>query len=189
MVGLIPNLLLKLVEANGGAAAVAAVKDRAEIPSERTYPFTCFCEEEEWQRLFAASCDVLQLSRDEAEQVFASFFCQDVLVRWPAWFEMASGAREFLLRQPEIHNSFRTSLSDPAQRDAVSQKFHISEADGELVTRYSSPNGLCAFYKSAALWIIDHYGERATIEEPLCTKRGDDYCEIHIRWPQNGETR
>ncbi len=47
---------------------------------------------------------------------------------------------------------------------------------------YRSPNQLCGLYTATARWIINHYGDDASIEETKCLKQGDSECEIRIRW-------
>ncbi len=186
MLGLVPNLLLKLVETKGGPEAVAKVKLSAGVSPDQKYPFSSFCSDEEWQRLFSSTCDVLEISGEEAEDVYADFFLGDALKRWPKWFEMSTTAREFLERQPSIHNSFCTGLKDPVLRKGVTDKFRIEECADELIMHYNSPNHHCGLYKSLVRWITDYYGECVTISEPCCAKRGDDHCEIHVRWETNG---
>ena len=107
---------------------------------------------------------------------------KDGQTRWPMWFKMAKNAREFLVRQPKIHNGFATSQQDPALRSAIDDKFEVEERNGELVVHYRSPNQLCGLYMALARWIINHYGDNAVVEEASCAKNGASQCEIHVRW-------
>ena len=182
MVGLIPKLLLDLVEAEADEDAVAEVKRRARVPQDMIYRLDRAYDDEEWRRLLAATCEVLQLTPEQAETVFADYFCEDCFQRWPAWFEMSSSSREYLERQPKIHTGFATGIEDPEARKCVIDKFHLEKLDQEVVVYYRSPNQLCGLYRAVARRIIDHYGDEATIEETRCLKRGDTECEIHVRW-------
>jgi len=184
MVGLIQRKLLELVESLGGPAAVAEVRRRTGIPEERFFRVDEAYDDREWQLLLANSCEVLGIRRSEAEEAYADFVCRGFLQRFPTWFRISRNARQFLERQPAIHNSFATSVRDPAARQAIHDKFRLDKTDDELVVHYRSPNRLCGLYQAAARWLIDHYGDDATVTESNCMKRGDNECEIHVRWNQ-----
>ena len=189
MIGLIQKVLLDLVEKAGGREAVLEVKRRAEVPADKSFRLDVAYSDDEFRRLFAATCDVLRVTPQQACVAYADAFGRDALVRFPAWFAMCKTGRQFLEKQPLIHNAFATGLADPAARKAVTDKFQVTSLGDELVTRYRSPNRLCALYKALAQWMLDHYGDRATIDEPRCLLRGDDECEIRLRWAPDEETR
>lgn len=182
MVGLIHKMLLDLVEAAAGADAVPEVKRKAGIDESKVFKLDEVYEDAEWQRLLAATCKTLNLSPEDAEAAFADHFFEDALGRWPMWFKMAKTGREFLERQPDIHNNFARSMELPEHRENIGAKFRVDKEDHELVTHYRSPNQLCGLYTALARRILDHYGDEASIEETSCIKNGDDECEIHIRW-------
>lgn len=186
MVGLIHRALFSLIESTAGHDAVAEVKRRANVPEDQAFLADVAYDNAEWQRLFANACDVLGLSQSQAETAFADFFGHDALLRWPTWFEKSHNAREFLERQPNIHRSIATAVRNPATRKEIAHKFNLEKRDQELVMHYRSPNQLCGLYIALAKWIINHYGDQATIEETRCLKQGDPECEIHIRWSPPG---
>ncbi|MCH7988964.1 MAG: heme NO-binding domain-containing protein [Planctomycetes bacterium] len=182
MVGLIPKLLLDLIESTATLDAVKEVKRLAGVPPDKKYSISETYDDDEWQRLLAATCDVLQISPEQAEEAFAEFFFKDSLKRWPTWFQISKNARELLERQPIIHNGFATSMQNPNDRKAINEKFRLESFDKELVMHYCSPNRLCGLYKALARRILDHYGDQATLRETRCLKKGDSACEIHICW-------
>ena len=182
MVGLIQKLLLALIESTATIDAVKEVKRRAGVPPDKEYSISGTYDDEEWQRLLAATCDVLKISPEQAEEAFAEFFYKDSLKSWPTWFQISKSAQELLERQPRIHNGFATSMQNPEERQAINEKFHLETFNKELVMHYRFPNRLCGLYKALALRIIDHYGDQATLRETLCLKKGDSACEIHICW-------
>lgn len=184
MVGLIQKVLFDLIGEVAGPAAVAEVRRLAGIPEDLRFRLDTVYPDDEWQRLLAATGQVLGKSQDELEVAYAGFFGRDALRRWPVWFEMSANARQFLERQQTIHNTFATGMRDADARSGIRDKFRLEGRPGELVTHYRSPNQLCGLYKALAQWVLDHYREQATIEETRCTKRGDTECEIHIRWPE-----
>lgn len=184
MVGLIQKVLHDLALQRGGAQAVARIYEAAGVPPDRNFRIDTVYPDDEWQRLLVAACEVLQLGPEAFENAYAEQFGSDALRRWPAWFKMSRSARELLERQPIIHNTFATGVRDPDARRDIRDKFRLEQRPDELVTHYRSPNELCGLYKALARWVLRHYGESATIDEPLCLKRGDPECEIHIRWNQ-----
>jgi hypothetical protein len=186
VVGLIQKVLFDLLGEVGGPAAVAEVGRRAGIPEDRRFRLDAVYPDEEWQRLLAATCEVLGKSQDEVEVIYADYFGRDALRRWPVWFEMSANARQFLERQQTIHNTFATGMRDAGARANINDKFRLEKGERELITHYRSPNQLCGLYKGLAHWVLRHYKEDAHIEETRCTKRGDAECEIHIRWPEPG---
>ena len=182
MVGLVQKLLFDMIESSAGEDAACEVRRRAEIPQDKVFHINVVYDDAEWRRLFAATLDVLNLTQEQAEEAYADFFLKDGQTRWPMWFKMAKNAREFLLRQPKIHNGFATSQQDPALRSAIDDKFEVEERDGELVVHYRSPNQLCGLYMALARCVINHYGDNAIVEEACCAKNGASECEIHVRW-------
>lgn len=182
MVGLIQKILFDMVESTAGADAVVEVRRRAGVPADKEFRIDEDYDDEEWRRLLAAACGVLDVTQEQAEKVYADFFFKDMLQRWPMWFQMSKNAREFLERQPRIHNGFATGVQDPEARRSINDKFELEKCNGELVMHYRSPNELCGLYKALARLIINHYGDQASVEETRCLKRGDAECELHIRW-------
>ena len=182
MVGLIQKLLLDMIESTATIDAVLEVKRRAGVPPDKEYSISKTYADEEWQRLLAATCDVLKITPEQAEEAFAEFFYKDALKRWPTWFQISKNARELLERQPRIHNGFATSMQKSEERQAINDKFHLETFNKELVVHYCSPNRLCGLYKALARRILDHYGDQATLRETRCLKKGDSACEIHICW-------
>ena len=183
MLGLIPKILIDLVEAHGPDGAVARVKELAGLPEDRRYRLDTVYTDAEWQKLLAAACEVLGVTAEQAEVLYADVFARDALRRWPMWFKMSANAREFLERQQTIHNAFATGVRDAEARRGIQDKFRLEKHPNELVVHYRSPNQLCGLYRALARWIVDFYKEEALIEELRCTKNGDDECELHVRWP------
>lgn len=182
MMGLIHRLLFAMVEESTGTAGVREVKKLAAIPEDRDFRIDETYEDEEWRRLLDAACEVLSVNQAEAEVAFADCFYRDSLERWPTWFEISSSAREFLERQPAIHNGFATGVTDPKMRRQIIDKFRLEKRADKLIVRYRSPNRLCGLYIALGRKIIEHYGDKAVIDEHRCQRQGDTECEIHIVW-------
>lgn len=176
MLGYPLKLLLNAIESRYGHEAVVHTLAEAGLPSDRVYRLNEPYADSEAQRLTAAAAQ-----RISVEDIAEAFF-KDTLARFPTWFEMCKTSRQFLEMQPEIHNTFGLGLQRPEERDAVRDKFRLEKLDDELVVHYRSPNRLCDMYKAIARHVFLHYQDQATIDEPLCMKRGDEECELRIRW-------
>jgi hypothetical protein len=170
------KLLLKAIERRHGHEAVVQTMAEAGVPADRVFRLNEPYAESEAQRLTIAASQ-----RITVDDIAEAFFT-DTLVRFPTWYEMCKTSRQFLEMQPEIHNTFAVGLQRPEERDAVRDKFRLEKLKDELVVHYRSPNQLCDMYKAIAQRVFQHYKDNATIDEPRCMKRGDDDCEMRIRW-------
>lgn len=184
VVGLIPKLLLKLIESVGGPDTVAKVLQRADLPPNRHYAMNRVYPCEEWRRLYAATLAVLDIDEGQAEALYAEFFVQDALLRFPKWFEMCRNSYDFLCLQPKIHNVFATGLQSPPERRTFQDKFRTTVAPNRLLTEYRSPNRLCGLYTKLARRIALHYGDEISVEELQCAKGGAECCRIEVTWQE-----
>lgn len=183
MVGLIQKTMIDLIEEKGGAAAVAAVREKAAIPVDRVFRIGDVYPDDEFQRLLAATCEVLNVKAEQAFDAFAEVFFKDATVRFGKWFDLAKNSHQFLIFQTTIHNTFASGVVDPKERRAVQDKTSVEQiSDRYIVTHYRSPNKLCGLYKSLGGWVARYYGDEITIDEATCMLRGDDACEIHVKW-------
>lgn len=182
MVGLIQRLLLELVQQELGDDGLKRVLAQAGIPSDREFRIDTSYSDEEFQRLLQATMSQTGLDQDQLEKRYASYFLADAQRRWPMWFKMSGSAREFLLRQPKIHNGFASSMKNEEDRSRINDKFHFEEHPHHLVVHYRSPNHLCGLFKYLVMEVLELYGETACIDESLCMKQGDDECCISVSW-------
>lgn len=188
MVGLIQKLLCDMILIAADAATLEKIKQDAGIESDRVFHLNQVYSDEEWQRLFASTLKIMNLTEDQAIDIYADYFAKDALKRFPTWFVMCKNSYEFLLIQPTIHNCFATGVTEADGElrkqicKGITDKFHVDKQAMKIVTHYRSPNQLCSLYIALAKWMIAHYQDTAIIEEKKCTKRGDDECEIVIQW-------
>ena len=182
MVGLIHNVLFNMLTGLAGEDATTQIRESAGVAHDREFRIDENYDDAEFRRVLAAAREQLGLTRAQAEAAFAKAFYEDSLVRWPTWFAISKNARDFLKRQPTIHNGFATGVSDPAARPIIRDKFRQEEREDRLVVHYKSPNMLCGVFVELAKCILAHYDETATIEQTKCLHNGDDACEIHVIW-------
>ena len=96
--------------------------------------------------------------------------------RYPQLFTPHDTTRSFVLTLNDIIHPEVRKLYPGA--DVPEFDFDVR---GELlVMGYHSPRKLCSFAEGLLRGAADHYGERLTIEQPLCMKRGDEHCVLEI---------
>ncbi len=182
MVGVIHQLFFAFVEKNFGAPAVAEVKRRAGLAAGQEYRMDAAYSDEEWQRIVGAAVELSGLPAEKAELAFAKYCGEQLSVKMAGFFKGSTSARDFLKKQPSIHNMMASSVRDAEAKKKISDKFRLEEANGETVMHYVSPNRHCTLYRGLAEWVAEYYRERIAIEEPRCQKRGDPECEIHVKY-------
>lgn len=99
--------------------------------------------------------------------------------RYPAFFEMPSSTRNFLLSVNEIiHPEVRKLYSG-----AGCPHFRFSQpAGGALVIGYDSARKLCHLAEGFIDGAAAHYGERVEIEHRTCMHHGAPSCELAVTW-------
>lgn len=182
MVGLIHRLLLEMLHPMVGAEGITRILQQAGIPADTEFRLDTNYPEAEFDGLLQAILDETGLPQPQLEQIYARFFLADAKKRWPTWFSMSANGREFLLRQPKIHNGFASAMLNEADRSRINDKFMFEEGDSAITVHYRSPHRLCGLFKCLAQEVLDHYQEQARISESLCLKQGDRECCIHIAW-------
>ena len=185
MIGLIHTILLGCVEELLGEEGVDNTLLRAGMPEDMFFRMDTVYPDDEWQRLFNSAVVELGVSNEEAEIQVADFFYRDAYKRWPKWFQMSHSTREFLLRQPKIHNGFAAGVEDIQDRQRINDKFRLIDAadSGSVVIYYQSPNRLCGLYKALARCLMAHYQDPGEIKESTCMHKGDKECCIQVSWP------
>ncbi|WP_022698504.1 heme NO-binding domain-containing protein [Euryhalocaulis caribicus] len=183
MIGLIQLVLLDLVEQAGGKDKLAEVRRRGGLPDDFEFRIDTDYPDEEARALIGHACDVLELTPQQAYDAYAVHFLKDVQSRFPVFFAMAPTARDFLKRQPTIHNSMGSGVTGGDSR--LGDKFGVTETEDGLITHYQSENRLARLYMSLARALLDHYGETAEVEALDDPDSAD--CRVAIRWAGAGE--
>lgn len=182
MLGLIPKLLFDMVKEIAGEDTLENIRKKSDLESGATFKIHENCPDSQWQKTFKATLEVLNLSQEQAEEAFADYFIKDAIKRWPMWFSMAKDSRDFLMRQPSIHQQLVINTHDKEYVEISNKKFDIEMTDNELVCIYNSVNHHCYLYKALAHKIVDHYNEKAEINIEQCKNDGHPHCQIRIRW-------
>lgn len=180
MIGLIQKVLMDLVHDQGGDAAVTAVLRLAGVPEDRSFRMDTDYADEECLKLVEAAAQHFQLDESTLYELYADAFIRESRERFPTFYRMAPNARDFLRRQPAIHDGMATALQDAEARDRVVNKFSLSEDDKDLVVDYTSPNRLCSLYQALFHRVLQEYGDTGDITVEQCRKRGDACCRFRL---------
>ena len=184
MIGLIQHTLLHMLDNSGVAGARAEVLRRVGLPEDTHFRIDTDYDDLQADALLEQTCAVLNLTREQAFQAFASAFLADTRTRFPAFYAMSTDSRAFLARQAAIHNVMASGLRNPSRRRQINDKFHIAAlGDGDLRVHYNSPRGWCGLYLELAREVAHFYGDQLEVTVDQCRQRGDGQCVFQLHWP------
>lgn len=97
---------------------------------------------------------------------------------YPAFFSVASSAREFLLTvEGRIHELVRATIPNAAPPELAITPL---DEDGVSII-YASRRGLCVLLRGLVQGTASRYGEEATLAETTCMRRGEAACRFEVR--------
>jgi Haem-NO-binding len=153
---------------------------RVVFRAEQTFLMSEQYDDEAFTRVLKRASAVAGSTPEEIQRDFGEFAAQTTFARlYPAFFTVAGSARNFVLTvEDRIHELVRATIPN-----ARPPQLAVSElgADGVQIT-YSSPRGLCSLLVGLVDGTAAHYGERATVHESHCMKRGDPACVFEVRF-------
>jgi hypothetical protein len=172
--GVVFGLLEQLVVRDFGEDTWDALLDASGLDGVYTslgsYP------DDDLAKLVAAAAEALGMPPDDVVSWLGRNALPLFADRYPQLFEPHASTRSFVLTLNDIIHPEVRKLYPGA--DVPEFDF---DARGELLLMgYRSPRKLCSFAEGLLLGAADHYGERLTIEQPRCMKRGDDRCVLEI---------
>jgi hypothetical protein len=174
MKGVVFNLLEQLVARDFGEDTWDTLLDTAGLDGVYTslgsYP------DEDLAKLVAAASDALGMPADDVVTWLGRNALPLFAERYPQLFAPHESTRRFVLTLNDIIHPEVRKLYPGADVP----EFDFDVRDDLLVMGYRSPRKLCSFAEGLLLGAADHYGEKLTIEQPLCMKRGDDRCMLEI---------
>lgn len=176
MIGWVPYVLVGFLDQIGGAETRrAALADVGLDPDATRFHLDTDLPDPACRRIIEASCARLGVTEVQAFALFAPYFLTRARTDFPGFFRGVAGTREFLLRQPAIHNCLAAGLRDP-QRRAVADKFRVEATPRGVRVHYNSPNRLAALYVAVAQELARGYDEAVEIgfeaggpEDQACT--------------------
>jgi hypothetical protein len=174
MKGVVFNLLEQLVARDFGEDTWDALLEAGGLDGVYTslgsYP------DEDLAKLVSAASDALAMPADDVVVWFGRNALPLFAERYPQLFVRHDSTRSFVLTLNDIIHPEVRKLYPGA--DVPEFDFDVRE--DVLVMGYRSPRKLCSFAEGLLLGAADHFGERLTIEQRVCMKRGDDRCVLEI---------
>lgn len=174
MKGVVFNLLEQLVARDFGEDTWDSLLEASRLDGVYTslgnYP------DEDLVKLVSAAAGALSMPPDDVVIWFGRNALPLFATRYPQLFEPHSSTRSFVLTLNDIIHPEVRKLYPGADVP----EFDFDLQDGVLVMGYRSARKLCSFAEGLLLGTADHYGERLTVEQPTCMKRGDHKCVLEI---------
>lgn len=127
-------------------------------------------------KLVSAAADALGMPADDVVAWLGRNALPLFAERYPQLFAPHDCTRSFVLTLNDIIHPEVRKLYPGADVP----EFDFDSRGELLVMGYRSPRKLCSFAEGLLLGAADHFGERLTIEQPTCMKRGDDQCVLEI---------
>jgi hypothetical protein len=174
MKGVVHNLLEQLVSRDYGEDTWDALLDASSL--EGAYTSLGSYPDDDFAKLVSAASDALDMSVDEVVSWLGRNALPLFAVRYPQLFAPHDSTRSFVLTLNDIIHPEVRKLYPGADVP----EFDFGARDDLLVMGYRSPRKLCSFAEGLLLGSADHFGERLTIEQPSCMKRGDAQCVLEI---------
>lgn len=175
MKGIIFNLLENVVTQHHGADFWDALLDASGVPGS----FTSLgnYDDEYLTRLVAAASEALKIPPDAVIRWFGIEAMPILAGKYSAFFEKHRNTRSFLLTlnaiiHPEVKKLYHGADTPDFDIDA--------SAPDVLVMGYHSKRRLCALAEGFVTGASAHFGEKASIQHPLCMHRGDASCRLEI---------
>lgn len=175
MKGIVFNLLEEVVRREHGEHTWDQLLDRAGVDGIYTslgsYP------DADMMKLVGAASAALGVSTDDVLRWFGRAIMPDFVKRFPEFFAAHRDTRSFLLTLNDvIHPEVRKILPGAE----VPEFDYDTSSEAELLMGYTSSRRLCAFGEGLINGSADFYGEKAKIDQPRCTQRGDDKCVFRV---------
>ncbi|WP_161993506.1 heme NO-binding domain-containing protein [Muricoccus nepalensis] len=153
-----PYLLSAFLEETAGPAVRGEILAEAGFDPNEAFRIDAGYADRQCRRILDAACARLGLSEEAAFAAFAPFFLDRSRTMFPAFFNRRPRVRDFLLHQPEVHNTLAAGLKE-GQRDHVAAKFRVEPMPGGVRVFYRSENRLAGLYAAVACRLGEEFGE------------------------------
>lgn len=174
MKGIVFNLLEKAVVDAYGEETWDTLLASAHVAG--AYTSLGSYDDRELAALVDAASGQLKVPPEDVLRWFGRKAMPELSARYPAFFTPHRSTRAFLLTLNDIiHPEVRKLYPGASVPD-----FEFEDVGASLHILYRSPKRMCAFAEGLILGAADHYGERVTIEQPTCMRRGDDQCTLAV---------
>lgn len=162
MIGWVPYLLSAFLEEAAGPLARREILAAAGFDPDEGFRIDTSYADAQCRRILDAACTRLQMSDEAAFDAFAPFFLKRSREMFPGFFVRRPNLRDFLLHQPEVHNTLAAGLQE-GQRDHVAAKFRVEPTRAGVRVFYRSENRLAGLYAAVARCLGEEFGQPAQI--------------------------
>jgi hypothetical protein len=174
--GIVFNVLEEIVTREHGEDAWDDLLDDARLGG--SYTSLGNYGDEDLTRLVDAASARLGVPPNDIVRWFGRNAAPRFRERYPGFFAPHDSTRPFVLTLNEIIHPEVRKLYPGA--DVPVFDFDTSSEE-VLVMGYHSARKMCAFAEGLLQGAGDVFGERVTIEQPVCMNRGDEHCRLEIR--------
>lgn len=162
MKGIVTDCLQELVVSSYGAEAWREIARRAGVAGDRTFQIDEDVPEEQAMALFAKTCEVGQLSFEQACDAFGAYWVGTYVPRrYPEFYEGVRSTKDFLLRLDAVHVAMRQRL--PGARPPLHD--YAWRDESTLVMGYRSARGLMPLFVAAVRGAAKHFGDSLGVRE------------------------
>ena len=177
MKGVIFNILEELVEEKCGMQAWNEILQGLEYDgiytAAKSYP------DDQLFALVGAVSKTLQMPAGDVVGVFGEYMFKQLAERYPVFIEQEPSLRGFLKSvDGVIHVEVRKLYDSPNLPSFVCH----DRDEQTLVMEYRSPRQLCILAEGLIRGAALHYGNPIEIEHPRCLHKGDEHCDLIIRF-------
>lgn len=158
MIGWVPYLLSAFLEEAAGPAIRREILAEAGFSPDESFRIDTSYADAQCRRILDAACARLGMSEEAAFEAFAPFFLKNSREMFPGFFARRPNVRDFLLHQPEVHNTLAAGLQK-GQRDHVAAKFRVEPTSGGVRVFYCSENRLAGLYAAVARRLGEEFGQ------------------------------
>ena len=162
MIGWVPHLLSAFIEEVAGPAVRREVLAAAGSDPDLPFRLDATYADAACRRILDVACARLGVTEEAAFEAFAPFFLARSRAAFPGFFAHRPDVRDFLLHQPEVHNTLAAGLAE-GEREHVARKFRAQALPGGVRIFYRSPNRLAGLYAAVARRLGEECGQTVTV--------------------------
>ncbi|MBK1660804.1 heme NO-binding domain-containing protein [Paracraurococcus ruber] len=179
MIGWVPHVMSAFLDEVAGVEVRRSILVEAGFTPDQHFRLDAPYADAACRRILDAACVRLGVDEAAAFALFAPFFLARGREMFPAFFDSRPRVRDFLLHQPEVHNTLSAGLVDE-QRGCVARKFKVEPTPDGVRVFYRSLNRLAGLYAAIARQLGEELGERTTV---TFEAGGPDAveCVMHVR--------
>jgi len=175
MKGVVFNLLEAVVRRDYGDDTWEALLEAAD--ADGAYSSLGNYPDEEMMKLVGAASSALKMPADDVVRWFGRNALPLLAEKHPHFFTAHKSTRPFLLTLNDVIHSEVRKLYPGAEVPVFTYDTSSSDV---LLMHYRSPRKLCALAEGFIEATAAHYGEKLSLDQPECMKRGDDRCVLRV---------